>query len=45
MYNTNKTSPSLMNQYADEVLEVLEGRRKLINLPEKDAPVLEAKPP
>jgi len=34
MYNTNKTSPSLMNQYADEVLEVLEGKRKLTNLPE-----------
>jgi len=34
MYNTNKTSPSLLNQYADEVLEVLEGRRKLTNLPE-----------
>jgi fructose 1,6-bisphosphatase len=33
MYNTNKTSPSLMNQYMDEVLEVLEGKRKLTNLP------------
>ena len=33
-YNTNKTSPSLMNQYLDEVLEVLEGKRKLSNLPE-----------
>ena len=33
-YNTNKTSPSLMNKYADDVLEVLEGKRKLSNLPE-----------
>jgi hypothetical protein len=33
-YNTNKTSPSLMNQQLDEVLEVLEGKRKLSNLPE-----------
>jgi hypothetical protein len=33
LYNTNKTSPSLMNQYMDEVLEVLEGKRKLTNLP------------
>ena len=34
LYNTNKTSPSLMNQYADEIVEVLEGTRKLTNLPE-----------
>ena len=34
LYNTNKTSPSLMNQYADEIVEVLEGSRKLTNLPE-----------
>ena len=33
-YNSNKTSPSLMNSYLDEVLEVLEGKRKLSNLPE-----------
>jgi len=33
-YNTKQTSPSLMNQYADEVLEVLEGKRKINNLPE-----------
>jgi len=33
-YNTNKTSPSLMNQYLDEVLEVLENKRKLSNLPQ-----------
>ena len=34
IYNTKKTSPALMNQYADEVLEFLEGKRKLNNLPE-----------
>ena len=34
LYNGKQTSPSNMNQYADEVLEVLEGRRKLNNLPE-----------
>ena len=34
LYNRNKTSPSLMNQYADEIVEVLEGTRKLTNLPE-----------
>ena len=33
-YNSNKTSPSLMDQYLDEVLEVLEGKRKLSNLPQ-----------
>jgi len=32
-YNSNKTSPSLMNKYLDEVLEVLENKRKLSNLP------------
>ena len=34
LYNTNKTSPSLMNKYADEILEVLNGKRKLSDLPE-----------
>ena len=34
LYNGKQTSPSNMNQYADEVLEVLEGKRKLSNLPE-----------
>jgi hypothetical protein len=34
LYNTNKTSPSLLDKYADEILEVLEGKRKLSNLPE-----------
>ena len=34
LYNTNKTSPSLLDKYADEILEVLEGTRKLSNLPE-----------
>ena len=33
-YNSNKTSPSLMDSYLDEVLEVLEGKRKLSNLPD-----------
>jgi len=33
-YNTKKTSPSFMNKTADEVLEVIEGKRKLSNLPE-----------
>ena len=34
LYNTNKTSPSLMNKYADDILEVLDGKRKLSTLPE-----------
>ena len=34
LYNTNKTSPSLMNKYADDISEVLDGKRKLSNLPE-----------
>jgi len=32
-YNSNKTSPALMDQYIDEVLEVLEKKRKLSSLP------------
>ena len=34
LYNTKKTSPSLLDKYADDILEVLEGKRKLSNLPE-----------
>jgi hypothetical protein len=34
LYNTNKTSPSFMNKIADDILEVLDGKRKLSNLPE-----------
>ena len=34
LYNGKGTSPSLMNKYADEVLEFLEGKRKLSNLPD-----------
>jgi len=34
IYNTNKTSPSYMNKIADEIEEVLDGKRKLSNLPE-----------
>jgi len=33
-YNTNKTSSSLINKWADEIEEVLDGKRKLSNLPE-----------
>jgi len=40
LYNTNKTSPSLMNKYADEVLEVLEGTRKLTDLPQLTQPTV-----
>jgi len=40
LYNTNKTSPALMNKYADEVLEVLEGTRKLTDLPELVMPTV-----
>ena len=32
-YNTKKTSPSFMNKTADEIAEVIEGKRKLSNLP------------
>jgi hypothetical protein len=34
LYNTNKTSPSLLNKYADDIEEVLDGKRKLSDLPE-----------
>jgi len=34
LYNTKKTSPSLLDKYADDILEVLENKRKLSNLPE-----------
>ena len=34
LHNTNKTSPSLINKYADEIEEILDGKRKLSNLPE-----------
>ena len=34
IYNTNKTSPSYMNKIADDIEEVLDGKRKLSNLPE-----------
>jgi len=34
LYNTNKTSPSYLNKLADEIEEVLDGKRKLSNLPE-----------
>jgi len=34
LYNTNKTSPSFMDKLADDILEVLDGKRKLSNLPE-----------
>ncbi len=34
LYNTNKTSPSFMNKIADDIEEVLDGKRKLSNLPE-----------
>jgi hypothetical protein len=34
LYNTNKTSPSLLDKYADDILEVLDGKRKLSTLPE-----------
>ncbi len=33
LYNTNKTSPSLLNKIADDIVEVLDGKRKLSNLP------------
>ena len=33
-YNTNKTSPSFLNKIADDIEEVLDGKRKLSNLPE-----------
>ena len=34
LYNTKKTSPSFMNKIADDIEEVLDGKRKLSNLPE-----------
>jgi hypothetical protein len=34
LYNTNKTSPSFMNKIADDIEEVLDGKRKLSTLPE-----------
>ena len=34
LYNTNKTSPSYLNKLADEIEEVIDGKRKLSNLPE-----------
>ena len=34
LYNTNKTSPSFLNKLADDIEEVLDGKRKLSNLPE-----------
>ena len=40
LYNTNKTSPAIMNKYADEALEVLEGTRKLTDLPELVRPTV-----
>jgi len=34
LYNLKNTSPSFMNKIADDILEVLENKRKLSNLPE-----------
>jgi len=34
LYNLKNTSPSLMNKIADDILEVLDGKRKLSTLPE-----------
>jgi hypothetical protein len=34
LYNTNKTSPSFLNKLADDIEEVLDGKRKLSSLPE-----------
>jgi len=34
LYNLKNTSPSFMNKIADDILEVLDGKRKLSNLPE-----------
>ena len=41
LYNANKTSPSYLNKLADEIEEVIDGKRKLSNLPEILRPTVE----